>query len=227
MQKVGESISENFAELMLGANKPFTRIIEANNTQVTNHVKGEFPNDYVQTVLELFKNQVILGAGGRNVKTLPNGASGQVLALKNGMPVWDDIEIPDIEGDTTLLQSDFTIPSSYTEIQGLRTPLTDGAYLVNLVLSIKKGDVAGNGVVTCYMTYNKAEICSTQAYITSCGQFCLSVIVKVEEADEEKTVKVYAFSESSMANNYSVASTIANGNETHTKASMISIVKLS
>lgn len=227
MQKMGEHISENFAELMMGVNKPFTRIVNQNNTQVTNQIKGDLPTDYVRTNMDLFANGIIIGSGGRVVQALPEGSDGQVLIMRNGKPYWGSIEIPDIEGNTTPLQSDFTIPSSYTEIQGLRTPLTAGVYLVNLVLSIKKGDVARNGVVTCYMTYNKAEICSTQAYITNYGQLCLATIVKVEEVDEEKTVKVYAFSESSMANNYSVASTIANGNETHTKASMISIVKLS
>lgn len=226
IKKVGEHIAENFGELMLGAGKPLTRIIQQNNTQVVNRTKGEFPTDYVRTKDDLPVDYLVLGNGGNVVKKMPQGKDGQFLLLEGLVPKWKDIEIPETGGETTALQSDFTIPSSATEVQGLRTALTDGVYLVNLVLSIKKADVQRNGVVTCFMTYNKSEICSTQAYITGDGQLCLSTVVEVNSDDKEKIVKVFAFSESSMNNVYYVASSVTNESATHYNSSLLTFARL-
>lgn len=227
MQKIGEHISENFAELMMGINKPFTRIVSQNNTQVTNQIKGDFPKDYVIADENLLENAIMLGTSGRRVRNLLPGASGQFLSLEGTMPKWKTLAIPTTGGDATTLQSDYTITSSATEIQSLAKTLTEGKYLVNLVLSIKKVNHAQiNGVITCYMEYNKSVICSTQAYITDDGQLCLSAIVDVNSNDDEKVVRVYVFSETSVSNGYSVASSVTNGSVTKTKSSLIAVAKL-
>ena len=225
MQKMGEHISENFAELMMGFNKPFTRIVNQNNTQVTNQIKGDLPTDYVRTNMDLFANGIIIGSGGRFVQALPEGSEGQVLIMKNGKPYWSDFGLV---GETTFLQNALVIPGAAEEVSEFRQGLMAGTYLINVTLNVVQTADTGTratGLFTAFIIYRKAEICSCQAYINGCGQLCITTMLEI--TDENESVMTYVYCDTVTANKFSVVNTVNNNFTPHTKASRITIVKIS
>lgn len=227
MQKIGEHISENFAELMMGINKPFTRIVNQNNTQVTNQIKGDFPTDYVRTNMELSQNGVVIGSGGRFVQMLPIGNEGYVFTIGNGMPCWREINI-ELSGETIYLQNALTVQSSNTEITEFTKIFSQGKYLLNVTLNIVQTtgvDSRVGGVFTTYIIYNKNEVCTAQSYINGCGQLCISTILDIDDDTEE--VKTYIYCDTSSSNKFSVVNSVSNNTAMHYNASNITFLKIS
>lgn len=227
MQKIGEHISENFAELMMGFNKPFTRIVNQNNTQVANQIKGGLPTDYVRTNMELSQNGVVIGSGGRLVQILPVSNEGYVLTIENGMPCWRKINVG-LSGETIYLQNALTVQISGTEITEFTETLSMGKYLVNVTLNIVQAVGEGSravGVFTTYIIYKKNEVCTAQSYINGCGQLCISTILDIDDDTEE--VKTYIYCDTSSSNNFSVVNSVSNNTAMHYNASNITFLKIS
>lgn len=225
MRKMGEHISDNFAELMIGFNKPFTRIVNQNNTQVTNQIKGDLPTDYVRTNMDLFANGIIIGSGGRVVQALPEGSEGQVLIMRNGKPYWSNFGLV---GETTFLQNALVIPGAATEVSEFRQGLMGGTYLINVTLNVVQTADTGTratGLFTVFIIYNKAEMCSAQSYINGCGQLCITTTIEI--TDENESVMTYVYCDTATANKFSVVNTVNNNFTPHTKASRISFIKIS
>lgn len=224
MQKIGEHISENFAELMMGANRPFTRIINQNNTNVTNQIRGDFPSNYAIVEDELPKNTLLIGEGGRIVGKVLHGVSGQVLKLIGSMPTWVE---DNLEREETFLQNNVQISSSATEITEFRTSLNVGVYVMTIILDLlQTSDTSTRtaGVFSSYVMYNKYEIVSAHSLINGCGQLCMRAFIEITDSSE--AIQTFVFSDTSSSNKFSVASSVTNNTSSHNKASYINFVKI-
>lgn len=192
MRRVGEHIAENFAELMMGVNRPFTRIINQNNTHVTNQIKGEFPSDYVRTEDELDFDSVILGAGARHVRKLKNGSNGQILKIINSIPTWangaDAIGI-----DVKKIVSNFNITNNYTAITGLTFTCEEGGkFLIDaqIQISSENGKDSTQKLVSAYLSTDegKTAISSGEVDVQTCDQINIAAYV---ELGKESSVMVF------------------------------------
>lgn len=193
MQKVGEHISENFAELMMGINRPFTRIINQNNTNVTNYIKGEFPADYVRTKDDLIFGSVVIGAGGNSVRRLPNGENGQVLKIINQIPTWGNAEAEALSVDVKKILSNFNITNNYTAITGLTFTCEEGGkFLIDaqIQISAEKGKDSAQKLVSAYLSTDegKTAISSGEVDVQTCDQINIAAYVELEK---ESSVMVF------------------------------------
>lgn len=186
VNSVASQISENFEELMMGINKPFTRIINQNNINVTNQVKGDFPTDYVMTKDDLAKYSVIFGNGGRNVTRLLPGETGQMLTMMNGVPIWMDVFLR--KYSETLL-NDYGVTQSYTSISELELTIDKaGVYLVFAQLQFVSS--AQDKIYSILTTNNGVSSSSSGAFELSKGNGQLNLIGIVSIASNT-TIKVF------------------------------------
>lgn len=191
VRRVGEHIAENFAELMMGVNRPFTRIINQNNTHVTNQIKGEFPSDYVRTEDELDFDSVILGAGARHVRKLKNGSNGQILKIINSIPTWAN-GVDDISVDVKKISSNFSITNYYTAITGLTFNCDEGGkFLIDaqIQISVEK-EASTQKLVSAYLSTDegKTAISSGEVDVQTCDQINIAAYVELEK---ESSVMVF------------------------------------
>ena len=187
---VASHISENFQELMMGLNKPFTRIINQNNTNVTNQIKGDFPTDYVRTVVDLFANHIIIGEGGRRVKSLPNGENNKVLKMVDGIPSWADI----LYGTDKKLSTAASVSDNYGVVSALNTDIEeDGTFLIiaQLGFAISNNQQHNavrvvNAIISVDEGKNALSSGATELY--SAGQITLVAFATLQK---ETKVKIY------------------------------------
>ena len=197
MKKISQHISDNFAELMMGANRPFTRIINQNNTNVTNQIRGDFPSNYAIVEDELPKNTLLIGEGGRIVGKVLHGVSGQVLKLIGSMPTWvnDVIEL-ETSGEIHLTQ-DVSVPNIPTLVQDLTFKSENGGkYFIITQLQFISTQDQGQHVANrkcraiLSTTEGKLSISSGEIEFANKGQINIAAYV---ELDKDESVEVYAW----------------------------------
>lgn len=202
---VASHIAENFQELMMGFNKPFNHIINQNNTNVTNQIKGDFPTDYVRTNVDLTTDHVILGAGGRFVKKLDKGADGKVLKMVGDIPVWSDI----LNKVDTKLSTATSVSNNYGVVTALNTMIEEnGTFLliaqlgfeisnnqqhnavrvVNAIMSVDEGKNAISSGAT--ELYNSGQI-TLVAFATLTKETYVKIFVKCDTASVVDIVPRY------------------------------------
>lgn len=191
---LANQISENFEELMMGTGKPFTRIIQQNNTNVTNQIKGDFPTDYVRTKSDLFADYIVMGAGYKQVKTLPKGLEGQVLMMLNGLPTWGNAEAEALSVYVNKISSNFSITNYYTAITGLTFTCDEGGkFLIDAQIQIsaeKEASTQRLEPVSAYLSTDggKTAISSGEVDVQTCDQINISAYVELEK---ESSVMVF------------------------------------
>ena len=191
MQRIGEHIAENFGELMIGANKPFTRIINQNNYSVANQIRNDFPSDYVSSQDELMKYCIVMGNGGKKVVNILPGEEGQVLSMENGIPIWKDseggsIEVEGNDGDVIVSDGDMGIvANSNVNISSSGSITANGSitgYQINARGALTGiavntiGNVSANGYVVSYSYFLLKDTANDNMYrieITN-GQLVIS-----------------------------------------------------
>lgn len=183
---LANKISENFEELMMGTGKPFTRIIQQNNTNVTNQIKGDFPTDYVRTKSDLFADYIVIGAGYKQVKTLPKGLEGQVLMMLNGLPTWGNAEAEALSVYVNKISSNFSITNDYTSITGLTFNCEEGGkFLIDaqIQISAEKGKDSAQKLVSAYLSTDegKTAISSGEVDVQTCDQINIAAYVELEK----------------------------------------------
>ena len=214
IQKIDNHIAENFDKIVLGFNKPFSRIINNNNNSVTNQIKGEFPTDYVRTKDELTSDNIVLGAGGNRVKKmLKNGTNGQILKIIDNIPVWSDPDEP-ISVSTKKLQTLTAIYNTYHAISALSFTVEEsGMYLIVVQLNFAASNSAESGSkqVSAYISTDegKTSYSSGEVDVDNVGQINLSAYIELEK---EEVVNVYAkcATNNSVVASYSISGGLPN-----------------
>lgn len=187
---VASHIAENFQELMMGFNKPFNHIINQNNTNVTNQIKGDFPTDYVRTNVDLTIDHVILGAGGRFVKKLDKGANWKVLKMIGDLPTWADI----LTDEDNVLSTAVSVSDSYGAVSALTTEITEsGTYLIVAQLGFENSAGSQHNAVRVINAIisiddGKNAISSGATELYNAGQITL---VAIATFPAETKIKVY------------------------------------
>lgn len=219
ISKVGEHIADNFSELMMGFNKPFTRIIKQNNTTVNNQIKGEFPADYAITKEDLQNGSVIVGADGRFVKKLNGGVEGQVLKMIGGIPSWGDV-IAGLYAEMHLLQSDIVCTGNDMSLDMSHVFDQTGVYFVSADIQFHITDLSAKSTKVIATLLNALDtLCSGVCDIAEYEQVNISAIVEAH-AEEKLYVTVNAPKFVSVLSSFSI------GSNTYANATSLKVIKL-